>query len=133
MLRKPALKWAIGIPVALFICAAGYFVVRHYTSTVTENCQLKATTETLTATAQEASSATDVALGQLVKLDSLTQEKTRSEEALREDTAAFHRELHQAAGQVPAGAVWLAEPVPAAVVRSLCERTSVRSTDCDRD
>jgi len=126
-------KWAIGILVALFICAIGYFSVHTFTTTVQQNGQLQAANVTLQADSAKASSATEVAVRKLDQFDNIIQKKAKNEQHIQQDNAAFTRELHQAAGQVPTGAAWLAESVPASVVSSLCERTAIRSSDCHRD
>jgi len=121
------------IVLALALLGIGTYGVHKHNQNLIQTTQLKGTNAALKADAAKASSATDVAVKKLQQLDNITQEKARSEQHIHEDNAAFHQEMHQAAGQVPAGPAWLAEPVPAAVVRSLCERTAVRSSDCHRD
>jgi cell division protein FtsX len=132
-LSSSILKWAIGIAVALFICAAGYFAVHTFTSTVKQNGQLQATNVTLKADAAKATSATEVAVKKLDQLDTITQEKQASEQAIHKDNAAFKRQREALAASSPVVQAWASEPVPASVVLSLCERTAVRSPDCHRD
>lgn len=121
------------IVLALTLLGIGTYAVHKHNQNLIQTAQLKDTNVALKADAAKASSATEVAMKKLQQLDTITQEKARSEQHIHEDNAAFSRDVRQAAGQVPAGSAWLAEPVPAAVIRSLCERTAVSSSDCHRD
>lgn len=132
-LTSSVIKWAIGIAVALFICAAAFFAVHTFTSTVKQNGQLQATNVTLKANSVKASSATEVAVQKLSQLDTITQEKQASEQAIHKDNAAFKHQREVLAASSPVVKAWADEPVPSAVVLSLCERTAVRSPDCHRD
>lgn len=132
-LSSSILKWAIGIAVALFICASAYFAVHTFTSTVKQNGQLQATNVTLKADSAKASSATEVAVQKLSQLDTITQEKQASEQAIHKDNAAFKHQREALASSSPVVKAWADEPVPSAVVLSLCERTAVRSPDCHRN
>jgi len=127
------LKWIAGGLLALFLGLLAYFSVHTYTTTVQQNGQLQATNVTLQADSAKASSAAVVAVKKLQQFDVIVQQKAKNEQHIQQDNAAFHHELHKAAGQVPAGDAWLAESVPASIVSSLCERTAIRSSDCHRD
>lgn len=121
------------IVLALALLGIGTYAVHKHNQNVIQTAQLKDTNEALKADAAKASSATDVAVKKLQQLDTITQEKARSEQAIYEDNAAFHRDVRAAVEQHPEGVAWADAPVPAAVIRSLCERTAVSSSDCHRD
>lgn len=121
------------IVLALTLLGIGAYAVHKHNQNLIQTAQLKDTNVTLKAAAAKASSATDVAVKKLQQLDTITQEKARSEQAIHEDNAQFHRELATTGGKDLDAKGWLAEPVPAAVARSLCERTAVSSSDCHRD
>ncbi|MCA8110268.1 hypothetical protein [Burkholderia cepacia] len=121
------------IVLALALLSIGTYVVHKHSQNLIQTTQLKDTNVTLKADAAKASSATNVAVKKLQQLDTITQEKARSEQHIHEDNAAFHRDVRAAVEQHPESVAWADAPVPAAVIRSLCERTAARSSDCHRD
>lgn len=125
----PSLAKYIGIAlVVLFLGFISYFAIHTFTSTVQQNGQLQATNVTLKADSAMASSATQVAVKKLDQLDTIIIKKASNEQAIRKDNAEFHQEL----ASIPAAASWAAEPVPADIISSLCNRTRVDSPDCHR-
>ncbi|MBY4725717.1 MULTISPECIES: hypothetical protein [Burkholderia] len=121
------------IVLALALLGIGTYAVHKHNQNVIQTTQLKDTNVALKADAAKASSATEVAVKKLQQLDTITQEKARSEQSIHEDNTQFHRELAATSGQDVDAKRWIAEPVPTAVARSLCERTAVSSSDCHRD
>jgi len=107
------------ILLALLVCAVLAYVAHSYTSSVKQNATLTASNETLTSTVKQTEEATQAVTGKLTKLDAISQEKTKSEAALREDNANFHRGIRAAAQASTAVKQWADEPVPGPVLDSL--------------
>lgn len=124
----------IGIAlVVLFLGFLSYFAIHTFTTTVKQNGALQATNVTLKADSAKASSATEVAVKKLDQFDSIIQQKAKDEQAIHKDNRAFTAQRQSLEKQDSGLAGWSAASVPNAVIRSLCERTAVRSPDCHRD